>query len=146
MLKVMKKKALELDTSARNEQESPAEASPAEGTEGGDSGESAVAEEENEDGGGPKYKAIVAAMQALKPSSLSLVDNSHQHAGHAGNDSSGDDAESHFELNIVAEAFEGLSLVQRHQLIYMLLGDIMPQIHALGIKARTAEEAEVTSN
>ena len=88
---------------------------------------------------GPKYNAIINALQALKPSSLTLIDNSHQHAGHAGNDM---DGESHFELQIVAEAFEGLNLVKRHQLIYMILGEIMPQIHALQIQSLTPEEAE----
>jgi stress-induced morphogen len=89
-------------------------------------------------GGGPKYNEMVAALRALKPSYLSLIDNSHQHAGHAGNDM---DGESHFELSIVAEAFDGLNLVKRHKLVYMILGDIMPRIHALQIQAMTPEEA-----
>jgi BolA protein len=41
---------------------------------------------------------------------------------------------------VVAEAFEELALVKRHQLIYMLLGDIMEKIHALEIKAKSPSE------
>ena len=91
------------------------------------------------EGQGPKYKAMVNALQVLKPTTLQLVDNSHQHAGHAGNDM---DGESHFELTIIADAFEGLNLVKRHQLIYMVLGDMMQQIHALQIQSLTPAEAE----
>ena len=86
----------------------------------------------------PMYNGIIAALQLLKPTKLVLVDNSDQHAGHAGN--KGFNGESHFELEIVADAFDGLNLVKRHQLIYLMLGDIMPLIHALQIRANTPSE------
>ena len=135
MLKSMKQKALELDSAAREKGGESTEAS----TEVKEPEQTTSEMEGGESGQGPKYTAIVTALQALKPTSLTLIDNSHQHAGHAGNDM---DGESHFELNIVAEAFEGLNLVKRHQLIYMILGEIMPQIHALQIQSLTPEEAE----
>ena len=141
MLKSMKNKALQLDAAAR-ENGTGAEASATTSDEGSSS-EAVVEESDDGSNHGPKYKAIVAALQALKPTTLNLVDNSHQHAGHAGNDI---DGESHFELSIVAEAFEGLNLVKRHQLIYMILGDLMPQIHALQIQSLTPEEAERRSS
>uniref|UniRef100_UPI000B35B3F9 BolA family protein n=1 Tax=Crenothrix polyspora TaxID=360316 RepID=UPI000B35B3F9 len=66
---------------------------------------------------------------ALKPQLLELLDNSAAHAGHAGARSGG----GHYHVTIVAEAFEGKSLVERHQLVYKALGDLMKQeIHALG--------------
>ena len=136
MLKVLKRKAVELDAAAR-EEGSDGESQTAKSDESSKKPETPVSETESNDHG-PKYNAIVAALQALKPTSLTLIDNSHQHAGHSGNDM---DGESHFELQIVAEAFEGLNLVKRHQLIYMILGDIMPQIHALQIQSLTPEEA-----
>jgi sulfur transfer protein SufE/stress-induced morphogen len=88
--------------------------------------------------GGPIYNKIIVALQALQPATLKLEDVSYQHAGHAGAKDSGD--ESHFELYIVADAFDGLNLVKRHKLVYMMLGDIMPQIHALQIQAKTPSE------
>eukprot|EP00980_Cylindrotheca_fusiformis_P009677 scaffold2141_cov120-Cylindrotheca_fusiformis.AAC.12 len=137
MLRVMKQKAVEFDAAARDNggAESQAEA----GESDDDAPATATPSEESSSEHGPKYNAIVAKLQSLKPASLELIDNSHQHAGDAGNDV---DGESHFELKIVAEAFDGLNLVKRHQLIYMMLGDLMPQIHALQIQSLTPEEAE----
>ena len=128
MIRVIKKKAIELDAEARQAKTSTKSEK--------------VAEKEvvADNGHGPKYNAIIAALQMLKPTSLTLIDNSHQHAGHAGNDM---DGESHFQVEIVAEAFDGLNIVKRHQLVYMILGEIMPQIHALQIKAQTPEEAGI---
>ena len=75
-------------------------------------------------------------------SKLNLVDTSHQHAGHVGAKGF-NKGESHFELTIVANAFEGLNLVKRHQLVYNMLGKEMPHIHALNIKANTPSEVNM---
>ena len=75
--------------------------------------------------------------EALKPQLLEIIDNSAAHAGHAGAKSGG----GHYHVTIVSEAFEDKSLVQRHQLIYKALGDLMKQqIHALGINALSPSE------
>ena len=75
--------------------------------------------------------------EALKPEQIEIIDNSADHAGHSGAQSGG----GHYYVTIVADAFEGKSLVQRHQLIYKALGDMMKQqIHALGINALTPTE------
>eukprot|EP00970_Alexandrium_tamarense_P019008 scaffold13581_cov222-Alexandrium_tamarense.AAC.3 len=87
----------------------------------------------------PMYNTILTTLiTVLKPTSITLTDNSDQHAGHAG--SKGFQGESHFALEVTAEAFEGLSLVKRHKLIYMLLGEVMQKIHALEIKAKSPSE------
>lgn len=89
----------------------------------------------------PIYSAILRKLALLKPTRLDVQDNSAQHAGHAG--AKGLDGESHFAVDIVAEAFNGLGMVQRHRIIYTLLNDEMSNgyIHALQINARTSEEA-----
>jgi len=47
----------------------------------------------------------------------------------------------HFEATIIAELFEGKSLIERHKMIYASLGDKMKQeIHALTITALTPNE------
>ncbi|MFN7834929.1 MAG: BolA family protein [Burkholderiaceae bacterium] len=47
----------------------------------------------------------------------------------------------HFEALIVAEAFDGLRPVQRHQSVYAVLGDRMrAEIHALSMKTLTPAE------
>jgi len=129
MLATMKKQANEVTagatTTATNEEEEISSAS--------------IVTSFDEQEGRPMYNAMMSTLiNFLKPTSINLVDNSHQHAGHAG--SKGYDGESHFELEIVAECFDGLALVKRHQLIYTILGEIMPKIHALQIKANTPEE------
>ena len=66
---------------------------------------------------------------------LSLIDETHKHAGHP--QSSG----GHFKLHIVSDDFDGMSLIERHRLIYSVLGDmIKKEIHALSIHAKTSKE------
>jgi BolA protein len=74
---------------------------------------------------------------ALKPAIIEIIDDSAAHAGHAGAQNGG----GHYNVTIVAEIFDGKSLVQRHQLIYQVLSDLMKkEIHALGINALTLSE------
>ncbi|SLN19632.1 BolA family protein [Pseudooctadecabacter jejudonensis] len=69
---------------------------------------------------------------AFQPSSLEVINESHLHAGHAGDDGSG---ESHWRLEISSTAFEGQSRVARHRAIHAALGDdIIARIHALSIQ------------
>ena len=47
----------------------------------------------------------------------------------------------HFQATIVSPAFAGKRLIQRHQLVYTVLGDRMrEEIHALSMKTLTPEE------
>ena len=49
----------------------------------------------------------------------------------------------HFEALIVSSLFRGKSRVQRHQLVYGVLGERMrEEIHALSMKTLTPEEFE----
>ena len=71
--------------------------------------------------------------EALNPSLLEVVNESHLHKGHAGDDGSG---ESHFRVMVVAEAFAGLSRVDAHRLVCKVLEkELKNGIHALSIKA-----------
>lgn len=89
----------------------------------------------------PVYDEMMKALEKLKPTSLSLTDVSYKHEGHAGANGI-EGGESHFDLEIVSPAFEGLNLVKRHQMVYMILGDVVPKIHALAIKANTPDEVK----
>ena len=53
-------------------------------------------------------------------------------------------AESKFEVNIVSDEFTGMSIIQRHKIIYSLLNDFIKtgEIHALTIKAKTTSESD----
>ena len=60
-------------------------------------------------------------LDALAPSSLELVDESAQHAGHAGASPGGN---THWRLTIVSAVFEGKPTVARHRMIYQALGEL----------------------
>lgn len=78
---------------------------------------------------------------ALAPTNLEVIDDSHQHHGHAGH--RGDDAESHFTVKISAAAFVGQSRIARQRAVYAALGDLVApdRIHALRIIASAPGEA-----
>lgn len=70
---------------------------------------------------------------AFSPAYLDIVNESHMHAGPA--------ADSHFKVVIAAEAFAGKRLVQRHQLVYAQLQDLLAgSLHALALHTYTPEE------
>ncbi|UZD53642.1 BolA family protein [Caldimonas aquatica] len=78
-----------------------------------------------------------ALREALAPVQLSVQDDSHLHAGHAGAKEG-----RHFSVRIVSARFAGLPRVARHRLVYDALGRLIPQgIHALAIQAHTPDEA-----
>jgi BolA protein len=68
----------------------------------------------------------------LGPDQLEVIDDSHRHAGHAG----AADGRGHFSVLIVSERFAGLGRLNRHKLVYEVVGDMMTtDIHALSIQA-----------
>ena len=74
--------------------------------------------------------------EALSPTHLDVIDDSHMHAGHASAGGAG-----HFTVVITSDAFEGKNLIQRHRLVYDAVNDIMQsEIHALSIKAKSTSE------
>ncbi|KAI3430722.1 hypothetical protein D9Q98_005308 [Chlorella vulgaris] len=91
---------------------------------------------------GPIATSIQSKLQdALQPSSLSVQNDSHKHAGHSGNPSGAPDAETHFKVEIVSAAFDGKNAVQRHRMVYQLLQEeIDAGLHALALKTKTPAE------
>jgi BolA protein len=72
----------------------------------------------------------------LAPSGLTITDDSHLHAGHAGAREG-----RHFSVRITSPRFAGLSRVARHRLVYDALHPLIPQgIHALAIQAHAPDE------
>jgi BolA family transcriptional regulator, general stress-responsive regulator len=69
---------------------------------------------------------------AFQPTALEIVNESHKHAGHAGDDGTG---ESHFRLMIRAGALAPMSRVERHRAVHRAIGDLTTRIHALAIDA-----------
>lgn len=67
---------------------------------------------------------------AFAPDELVVENESHRHAGHAGDDGSG---ESHFRVTIRAAAFAPMGRVERHRAVHRALGDLTARIHALAL-------------
>ena len=71
--------------------------------------------------------------KAFAPESLSVVDESHLHAGQAGERPGG---ETHYRVYIVSDAFRGKSRIDRHRMINATLaGELAGDVHALAIHA-----------
>jgi BolA protein len=76
--------------------------------------------------------------KAFAPARLDVVDESHQHEGHAGHRPGG---ETHFRIHIVSEAFGGKSRVERHRMINdALAAELQGGVHALAIHASAPGE------
>ncbi len=75
---------------------------------------------------------------ALSPTQLTVVNESGLHAGHMGDDGTG---ETHFRVDVETPRFEGLNRVARQRLVNQALADLLStKIHALAIKARAPGE------
>lgn len=78
------------------------------------------------------------------PTRLTVTDESHRHAGHAGARPEG---ETHFSVTIVSAEFAGLGRVARQRLIYQTLArELAAGVHALSLKTLTpGEDSESAS-
>ncbi len=75
----------------------------------------------------------------LAPARLVIEDESSKHAGHAGARPGG---ETHFSVEIVAEAFRDLSRIERQRLVYRLLAEEMAErVHALRLRTEAPDAA-----
>ncbi len=48
--------------------------------------------------------------------------------------------ESHFKMILVSNDFEGMVKVKRHQFVYRVLSELMPEFHALALHLYTEAE------
>jgi BolA protein len=76
--------------------------------------------------------------EAFAPARLEVIDESHQHAGHAGHRPGG---ETHYRVYIVSDAFQGKSRLERHRMINETLSsELKGGVHALAIHASAPGE------
>jgi BolA protein len=72
--------------------------------------------------------------QAIDPTHLEVIDESHMHNVPQG-------AESHFRVRVVSGSFEGQRLLQRHRTINRLLDETLAAgVHALALETLTPQE------
>jgi BolA family transcriptional regulator, general stress-responsive regulator len=67
---------------------------------------------------------------AFAPDRLEIANDSAKHAGHGGDDGSG---ESHFSVLIRAPGLAAMTRVARHRAVHAALGDLNTRIHALAL-------------
>ena len=74
--------------------------------------------------------------KTMKIDHLAILDDTGRHQKHQHYDGGG-----HFQIIIVSIAFESVSLLDRHKLVYQALdGMIKSKIHALGLKTIATSE------
>ncbi len=79
-----------------------------------------------------KEAEIRASLErAFEVQELEVINESSQHAGHAGDDGSG---ESHFRVRLKTPEFAALSRVARHRAVHKALGPLTSEIHALALE------------
>ena len=64
----------------------------------------------------------------FSPTRLEIINESHLHSGHSGDDGSG---ESHFRVVVRAAELTPMSRIARHRAVNAALGDLTTRIHAL---------------
>ena len=75
--------------------------------------------------------------RALAPVELEIEDDSEKHRGHQGAGGGG-----HYSVRIVSAAFEGMTLVARHRLVYdALAAEMAGPVHALALRTLTPDES-----
>ena len=78
--------------------------------------------------------------EVFAPTELQVIDESDRHKGHAGARPEG---ETHFRVQIVAEAFRGKSRVEVHRMINEAVGaEFAHGLHALAIEAKAPVAGE----
>lgn len=80
-----------------------------------------------------------ALAAAFAPAEVTVVDESHRHAGHAGARPEG---ETHYRVRVVSPAFAGMSRLARSRAAHAALAaEFAGGLHALALELRTPEEA-----
>ena len=92
----------------------------------------------------PTAEQLTTRLQErLATSRLEVIDESYQHAGHAGAHASG--VGTHFRVRIASPFFTGKSRVACHRLVYDAVQDFMDQgVHALAIETETSPTAPLS--
>jgi BolA protein len=68
--------------------------------------------------------------RAFQPTELQVVNESHRHAGHSGDDGSG---ASHFAIRLRAATLAAMPRVARHRAVHAALGDLNQRVHAIAL-------------
>jgi len=80
-----------------------------------------------------------ALRTAFAPAEVTVVDDSHRHAGHAGARPGG---ETHYSVRVVSPSFAGMNRVARSRAVHAALGaEFAGGLHALALELKAPGEA-----
>jgi BolA protein len=83
-----------------------------------------------------RIRAVLA--ERLAPAEITVSDDSHQHAGHAGARPGG---ETHYTVTVVSAAFAGMNRVARSRLVHeALAAEFAGGLHALALRLKAPGE------
>ncbi|MGB0719503.1 MAG: BolA family protein [Bdellovibrionales bacterium] len=75
---------------------------------------------------------------ALAPEALKIINESHKHAGHAGDNGTG---QTHYKLEVVSKAFVGYTRIQRQRAVNKALNDLFDKgLHAISCSLKAPDE------
>jgi len=81
----------------------------------------------------PRARIEAKLRRALEAEHVTVIDESHRHAGHPGAQGGG-----HFRAVVVSHRFESRSPVERQRLVYAVLSEEMGgEVHALSMQTLT---------
>jgi len=88
---------------------------------------------------------MAAALEAaFPPTQLRVVDDSAQHAGHAGAAPGG---ETHYTVTLISPGFAGMNRVARSRAVHAVLAaEFTAGLHALSLRLLTPEEAHTEAH
>ncbi|MBM5811244.1 MAG: BolA family transcriptional regulator [Gammaproteobacteria bacterium] len=91
-----------------------------------------------------RSEQIRARLEAAFASArVQVIDDSAQHAGHAG----ARGGAGHYSVRVESAAFSGRTRLERHRLVYGAVADLIPhEIHALSIEALSPDDHGVESS
>lgn len=82
--------------------------------------------------------------EALAPTALDVIDESHKHQGHRGARPEG---ETHFHVAVTSEKFSGMMRVARQRLVYKILAEeLAGPVHALSLETVAPGETKSTAS
>ena len=88
-----------------------------------------------------RLEALLTA--AFSPTLLRVEDDSARHAGHAG---AREGSQTHFNVVMVSDVFQGMNRVARSRAVHAVLdAEFAGGMHALSLTLRTPEEAKAQS-
>ncbi|MDZ7822793.1 MAG: BolA family protein [Ahrensia sp.] len=91
---------------------------------------------------GPIEKRIRDILtEALAPTRMEVINESHMHAGHAGGSADGS-GESHMRVRVISHKFDTVSRIQRHRMVNQLLKPVIDDgLHALAIEPAGTQDS-----